>query len=69
MSSVKHRSGRALHKRYGRTMGPQAISRPVPGTGPQMYRVVLVDGKGRELRTIAKRVPYLRAVQLIAEGS
>lgn len=64
----RRKSKRALarrhggRRRHGHAMGPQPISRPLGGG---MYKVVLVDSKGTELRTIAKRVPYTKALQII----
>ena len=63
---MKRRKGHALRKRYGRTLGPQAITRPAGGG---MVNVILVDSKGRTLRTIAKSITRGAATRLIAEGS
>ncbi len=60
------RRGRALRKRYGRTFGPQAITRPAGGG---RVDVILVDHKGRTLRKIASSITRSAATRLIAEGS
>ena len=43
-------------------MGPQAITRP---TGHGTVDVILVDSKGRHLRTIKRNVPYATGVRII----
>ena len=53
---------RGLRKRYGRTMGPQAITRPAGGG---LVDVVLVDSKGTVVRTLHRKVPYGVARQII----
>ncbi len=57
---------RALRRRYGRTLGPQAITRPAGGG---KVDVLLVDHKGRVLRNFPSASLRSTAVRLIAEGS
>ena len=60
----KHRHGRALRRRYGRSlMGPHAISRPAGG---DMVDVIVVDPRGTPLGApLARRVPYTVAKAII----
>lgn len=51
-----------LRRRYGRSLGPQAITRPAGGG---KVDVILVDSKGRQLRTIKRGVTYASAVRII----
>ncbi len=59
--SVMRRKRHALRRRYGRTLGPQAITRPA---GRGRYDVIVVDNRGEVLRTLARRIP-LRYAQTI----
>jgi hypothetical protein len=58
----RRRRGRALRRRYGRTMGPQAISRPAGGG---KFDVIVVDSHGTALKTLARSVPYSLARTII----
>jgi hypothetical protein len=53
---------RALHRRYGRAFGPQAITRPA---GRGLYDVIEVDSRGHTLRTLKRGVTYGKAAQFI----
>lgn len=60
---MRHRCGKALRRRYGRTWGPtSAITRPVAGG---KYDVIVVDAHGLELRALARGVPYDLAKSII----
>lgn len=59
---MRHR----LRRRYGRSLGPQAITRPA---GRGLVDVLLVDSRGHTLRTLRRGVTYATAVRLIKEGS
>lgn len=54
---------RRLRSRYGRTMGPQAITRPAGGG---LYDVVVVDSKGTVLETLHRRLPLGVARKVVA---
>ncbi len=58
----RHRHAWALRRRYGRAMGPQAITTPA---GHGRYNVVLVDGRGTPIRTLARDVAQARARAII----
>lgn len=58
---MRHK-GRALRRRYGRALGPQAITRPAGGG---RYDVIVVDHRGEVLRTIARRVPLRYAKTIV----
>lgn len=57
---------RRLRRRYGRALGPQAITRPA---GRGLVDVLLVDNKGHTLRTLRRGVTYSTATRLIREGA
>ena len=62
MRRRSHRHGHTLRRRYGRALGPQAISRPRPDG---KYDVIEVDSRGTNLRTIVRGVPYSLARTII----
>jgi hypothetical protein len=63
---MRHRLRRRYgRRRFGRAMGPQLITRPA---GLGMVDVVLVDAKGRTLRTHRRGVSYATAVRIIRGG-
>lgn len=53
---------RAHRRRHGRSLGPQAITRPVGGG---MFDVLLVDSKGHTLRTLARKVTRASALRWV----
>ena len=53
-------------RRYGRMLGPQAITRPA---GHGLFDVVLVDGRGTVLRPLARKVSYEHAVRVVRSHS
>lgn len=59
---ARHRRGRALRRRYGRSIGPQAITRPRPDG---RFDVIVVDSRGTNLQTLARGIPYSLAKTIV----